>query len=1180
MGKKLKSLLAAVLLSFSSLFAVACSGSSSLTGIEMSNKEEMDVPFGNFSYDGVKVTLLYENGSNKEVDLEESMIPEIERLKFFKIGKQEVKVVYRTYFSTTMKINVVLNEFSDTYELVGYKCVYDGNPHEVKLNHELPEGAEVSFPKGYSFTNVGTYDVSAVIKKSGYATKTLEATLEIMPRTHDESGIVFEDKVVTYNGEPQTIEALNVPEGVTVNYTYWDSTHKININKVVHAGTYYVDAEFVNDNPNYKVIESRSKKLTIEKADYDLSGVEFPTILKEYDGQPYKPALVNPQALPHGLTAKCVVEDDEGHEIADCSSVGKYNMKAYISGGDTDHNEIKPLEATLTIAPEIIKIRDYTDFEGINVTFTGIAQYVDQPTLPTSASGLVNVTLNPSSGYTYVGEYPVVATFVADNPNQKTDLDSLTVYIIIQPANTTARIYDGPNPLDPDSYHDVSLEDISFDIAGNDYQVNGDICLSGEFQAMGYTVTPTTLRLYLITIQIDEETGEEEIIRTEKEIKDLTVGKTYEFSLDFELSNGVAEEKEELNESLIVNTLVGTFKYDTVKTLDAGGEYTKEFDASNIHICTDRENSTEKARVVNVESGVTAKSIKFYTDDTYTTEIVPDDFVLDSTYYYKVEFNQQESAIYVDATGSFTYKEAPFNIGLLSIEDGEASIVYDSSYVGDKLVIDNIFVSDHSTSEIVSLDDLEDGKEYDYYISFINKASTIWKESDGSFRYVRVKDKDSGQPISANNISICGNTASVININESIEVDSVKFYLGDGEVQPGSLEANNTYRYSITFKNDVGSGILFAHETGSIKIGGRVSVKGATGEYDSSFSLANLIIKHTSATDPTLTATVVGLNPINTVKSINFYDNDNNPVNVTSLTPGETYTYEVLFDSTDDINWIGERGSFLYQKVQDTSGETPKDLDATNIILRSDSASLSGIDYDIAVDSIKFYDGITEINVNEFVPGNSYNYLITFKNGTNKVYVQEMGLITYGGTVKVEGTTPGTYDAPFTLSNLVIGYNNITDAQLITYIVGQNPINTVKSITIYNINGEVVSDLKNLEFEQSYTYVILFDNYNDSNWTAEVGTFTYSKVMNSNGVLDFNVNTNLKIEGGVASLVNITEGAEVKSITIFDNATKEVITDLNTLENGKTYAYQIKFNNKDSKIWDEKIGTFVYPTDA
>lgn len=1172
MGKKLKSLLAAMLLSFSSLFAVACSGSSSLTGIEMSNKEEMDVPFGNFSYDGVKVTLLYENGSNKEVDLEESMIPEIERLKFFKIGKQEVKVVYRTYFSTTMKINVVLNEFSDTYELVGYKCVYDGNPHEVKLNHELPEGAEVSFPKGYSFTNVGTYPVSAVIKKSGYATKTLEATLEIMPRTHDESGIVFEDKVVTYNGEPQTIEALNVPEGVTVNYTYWDSTHKININKVVHAGTYYVDAEFVNDNPNYKVIESRSKKLTIEKADYDLSGVEFPTILKEYDGQPYKPALVNQQALPHGLTAKCVVEDDEGHEIADCSSVGKYTMKAYISGGDTDHNEIKPLEATLTIAPEIIKIRDYTDFEGINVSFTGIAQYVDEPTLPASASGLVNVTLDPSSGYTYVGEYPVVATFVADNPNQKTDLDSLTVYIIIQPANTTARIYDGPNPLDPDSYHDVSLEDISFDIAGNDYQVNGAIRLSGEFQAMNYTVTPTTLKLYLITIQIDEETKEEEIIRTEKEIKDLTIGKTYEFSLDFELSNGVAEEKEALKESLIVNTLVGTFKYDTVKTLDENEQYTKEFDASNIKI------TNNEASIINVEPGVTAKSIKFYTDDTYTTEILPANFDVGNTYYYKIEFDQQESAIYVDATGSFTYTEPAFTIKNLLIKDGEASVVYDPSYVGEKLDIDIISVKHETTP--VSLDELVDGQDYNYDITFINKASKIWSPKIGEFKYVRVKDKDSGQPISANNISICGNTASVININESIEVDSIKFYLGDGEVQPGSLEANNTYRYSITFKNDVSNGILFAHETGSIKIGGRVSVKGATGEYDSSFSLANLIIKHTSATDPTLTATVVGLNPINTVKAINFYDNDGDLVNVTALETGKTYTYEVLFNNTDDINWIGERGSFLYQKVQDTSGETPKDLDATNIILRSDSASLSGIDNDIVVDSIKFYDSTTEINVNEFVPGNSYNYLITFKNGTNKVYVQEMGSIKYGGRVEVEGTTPGTYDAPFTLSNLVIGYNNITDAQLIAYIVGQNPSNTVKSITIYNINGEVVSDLKNLEFEQSYTYVILFDNYNDSNWTAEVGTFTYSKVMNSNGVLDFNVNTNLKIEGGVASLVNITEGAEVKSITIFNNESKEPITNLNDLVNGTTYAYQIKFNNKDGKIWDEKIGTFVYPTDA
>jgi|GEM_PF-657778 len=1174
MRKSLKSLLAAVLISFSCLFAASCTGSSSLESISMSNEDEIEVPFGKFSYDGIMVTLHYESGAEGEIELEESMIPEAERLKFFKIGKQEVKVVYHTYYSTTMKINVVLNEFSDDYELVGYKCVYDGKPHDVKLNHELPEGATVTFPKGYSFTNIGTYAVTAVIEKSGYATKTLEATLEILPKSHDESAIVFEDKTVPYNGEPQTIEALNVPEGVNVLYTYWDSTQKIILNKVANAGTYYVHAEFVNDNPNYKKIESKTAKLTIEKVDYDLSGVSFPSVVKTHDGIPYKPELINPEALPHGLTANCVVEDEYGHEIVDCSNVGKYVLKAYIEGGDTNHYEIKPLEASLTIAPEIIEIRDIAELDGLNVTFTGEAFYVDDShILPSSFDDLVDISLDqPSEGFTYVGEYPVVATFTAKDSNQKTDLESLPVYVLIQPANAIARVYDGVirDPVDP--YHDISLEDIKFDITGNTYQITGPLALSGDFPS-NYTVSPTVLSLYKVTT----DSTTEEVTRTPVQINQLTVENTYEFSLEFEVNNGVEAEKEALNESLLVNMLVGTFKYDTVKTLNTDGEYTKEFDASNIHICTSGENSAEKARIVNVESGVTAKSINFYTTNTYETSIDPSNFVFGNTYYYKVEFNQQESAVYVDAAGSFTYKDAPFTVKELSIQDGEASTIYDSSYVGTQLDIETISVSDTSTSQTVSLDALEDGHSYNYNIVFVNKADTIWGEETGSFSYERVKDLTTHDPITADNISICGNTASIVNISEDIEVKSVKFYLGDGEVQPSSLQANNVYRYSIVFENDNSTNKVYAQETGDIYIGGRVQVKGSSGNYDTPFSLANIKIGQTSATDPTLTASIVDLDPQNIVRSINFYDNEGNSIGVNSLVTGQTYTYEVLFKNTDGLNWIGERGSFLYQKVQDTSGSEPKDIDATNIVLMGNSASVIGIASDIEVDSIKFYSGHTEVSVNNFVVGTTYQYIIAFKNGTSTVYAQAKGSIVYGGSVTVEGATPGTYDAPFSFENLLISYKGVADYTLEESIVGLNPVNTVRSINIYNVNGDITS-LTDLEYDQTYTYVVLFNNDNERNWLAETGTFTYKRVVNSNGVLDFNAQTNLKIKDGVATLVNITEGAEAKSIKVFDYDTKAEITNLNTLENGKTYYYKIMFKNTDSNIWAEEMGTFVHPT--
>ena len=209
--------------------------------------------------------------------------------------------------------------------------------------------------------------------------------------------------------------------------------------------------------------------------------------------------------------------------------------------------------------------------------------------------------------------------------------------------------------------------------------------------------------------------------------------------------------------------------------------------------------------------------------------------------------------------------------------------------------------------------------------------------------------------------------------------------------------------------------------------------------------------------------------------------------------------------------------------------------------------------------------------------GTTYQYIITFKNGTSTVYAQAKGSIVYGGSVTVEGTTPGTYDAPFSLANLLISYKGVGDYTLEVSIVGLNPVNTVRSINIYNVNGDVTS-LEDLEYDQTYTYVVLFNNNNEGNWLAETGTFTYKRVMNSNGVLDFNAQANLKIKDGVATLVNITEGAVAKSIKVFDYDTKTEITDLTSLVDNETYYYQIVFVNKDDNIWAEEMGTFIHPT--
>ena len=80
---RIKSKLSKFVIALSMLFGVmffanGCGNSNAIKGIHMSNEERIDVPYGNFSYDGIMVTVDYENGGDTEIPLTEDMIPEIE----------------------------------------------------------------------------------------------------------------------------------------------------------------------------------------------------------------------------------------------------------------------------------------------------------------------------------------------------------------------------------------------------------------------------------------------------------------------------------------------------------------------------------------------------------------------------------------------------------------------------------------------------------------------------------------------------------------------------------------------------------------------------------------------------------------------------------------------------------------------------------------------------------------------------------------------------------------------------------------------------------------------------------------------------------------------------------------------------------------------------------------------
>ena len=529
-SENLSNLKKAFLIAFSiALIAPAssCAEAMNITGITMSDPETIDVYYGNFSYEGITIDVNYRDGSSKQVPLEESMISEVERLKFFKIGEQAIEVVYRNRYKTTMNVEVLLNEFKDSYALVGYECVYDGEPHAVTLNQELPEGASISYPYGNIFINAGTYNVVGVMSKNGYASKTLEATLVIHQAEREADGIVFEDQTVVYNGEMRSIEATNIPEGVEVEYKTYDYDSGILISKVVNAGKYKVVAHFTDTSPNYAQIPDKTAILTIEKAHYDLSGIEFKDVTKVYDGLPYAASITNPQRLPNGVKVDYSYLDENGNPVENNANAGVYTMIAKFSGGALDnYYPIEDMKATLTVTHRIINIANVVTFDSKTVNFDeNTIHSLAVHNLPTS----VEVTYE-NNGQKYAGNYEIIAHFRAKDSNEAVDIDQMTAYLVINRVRRSVL-----------SYNDVT-EAYDLPFSSSNIKIQGG-------QASVVNIDLTTFKVVSIAFYslLDD---------TQVAASALVNGTTYKFVATFEYL------VPEMNDSVILSQESDNFTYE------------------------------------------------------------------------------------------------------------------------------------------------------------------------------------------------------------------------------------------------------------------------------------------------------------------------------------------------------------------------------------------------------------------------------------------------------------------------------------------------------------------------------------------------------------------------------------------------------------------------------------------
>ena len=473
-----------------------------IEGIRMKDAETVETTVGEFSYEGKKVIVLLKGGEQREIDLTEDMIPEAERLKFYKIGEQDVKVVYNDRYATTLKINVLRRTFEDIYELVGYTCTYDGKPHRVELNHDLPEGARIDFKYGNVFTNAGTYEVVGVISKEGYVSKTVSAQLIIEKATFDLSEITFGDATAVYDGSIKTIEVLNLPEGISVSYSVYDGD--IRINNAVNAGEYKIVARFEVNDGNYEKIRDRQATLTINKADYDMSKVKFPDVQKSYDGIEHTPSVTADSVLPQGVAVSYGVYRD-GEKVFSNANAGVYEMVASFKGNALNYNAIPDMRATLTVEKRVINIDDSITFEDQTVNF-------DRKVHSLAISGELPSTVKveyENNDKIYAGDYEVIARFSAVSDNDTVDVEEKHAFLIINVVREAVQI-DGHEVADVDLMY--NRETLRMVLIGLDTEVYGVRSL--DFYDM-------------------EGDGEESKIEWGNPDFALVNGKTYRYSIKF-----------------------------------------------------------------------------------------------------------------------------------------------------------------------------------------------------------------------------------------------------------------------------------------------------------------------------------------------------------------------------------------------------------------------------------------------------------------------------------------------------------------------------------------------------------------------------------------------------------------------------------------------------------------------
>lgn len=427
------------------------------------SEQMVEIEPGEFPYGEYKLIVTYASGETEEIPLTEDMIPEEEKIKLYRRGKQKIAVFYNGA-KCEISVNVKYKSLEHV-QLKDKTVVYTGQPFSMVTEGDLPADVTVRYPYGNSFTNAGEYDVTAVIYGDSYQTLTLSAKLTILKADYDMSGVTFSDATFSYDGMEKSVAvAGDLPRGLTVSYLIGSQAG----NSAIDAGEYIVTARFSSDNPNYNPVGDMSARLTVEKAEYDMEGVTLANVNAVYDKIRHGVELIG--NLPDGVSvdyyttkktansdgSPCGEEEVAGNGATDA---GVYLVTLYFSVADgKNYASVQPMTADLVIErAEYILTGAYLN--AAMVTYNGSYQTLtlegeqsgSEATLPSEVSVgyTVKKTNDPNgnlceeeevegNGATDAGAYLVTAHFTLQyDGSNYLPVQSLSAVLVISQATVT-----------------------------------------------------------------------------------------------------------------------------------------------------------------------------------------------------------------------------------------------------------------------------------------------------------------------------------------------------------------------------------------------------------------------------------------------------------------------------------------------------------------------------------------------------------------------------------------------------------------------------------------------------------------------------------------------------------------------------------------------------------------------